>query len=161
MKINHSLTFDNFKIGKYNEFAYVAVTNYISYSIVVIYGESGAGKTHLLNALANEVQNNILSMHYMDMDEFTKMMSNKNNKLYIEQYSSYELLIIENLQKIPSDNKIQHTLKSIIEKRIENGKHTIVSSQTNPSELDGLDESLEWILNDGITTNIIAPQNIG
>ena len=158
MEINRSLTFDNFKVGSYNRFAHAAVMSYMGYQLLVIYGESGAGKTHLLNALANDLQNKIESMHYIDMDEFIEMI--KNNNLSIDQYSSYELLIIENLQKITSDDEAQRTLKSIIKERMGNEKHTIVSSQTNPRELDGLDESLELILEWGLTTNIHAPQNI-
>ena len=158
MEINRSLTFDNCKVCSCNRFAHAAVMSYMGYELLVIYGESGAGKTHLLNALANDLQNKIESMHYIDMDEFIEMT--KNNNLSIDQYSSYELLIIENLQKITSDDEAQRTLKSIIRKRMGNENHTIVSSQTNPSELDGLDESLELILEWGLTTDIHAPQNI-
>ena len=158
MEINRSLTFDNFKVCSCNMFAHAAVMSYMGYQLLVIYGESGAGKTHLLNALANDLQNKIESMHYIDMDEFIEMT--KNNNLSIDQYSSYELLIIENLQKITSDDEAQRTLKSIIRERMGNEKHTIVSSQTKPSELDGLDESLELILEWGLTTDIHAPQNI-
>lgn len=168
-------TFDNFYVGNSNRFAHgaafaVAETPGSLYNPLVLYGNSGLGKTHLMHAVGNYIeQNSNKRVLYVTcdqfIDDFMKMSkeqhegdNNNYSEYFKNKYRSLDVLIVDDIQFLAKRNKTQdeffHTFNSLYN----NNKQIIVSSDRSPNDIKELAERLKTRFAWGMTVNIYPPE---
>ena len=168
-KLNPSLTFDNFVIGKANQLAFAAATQVaelpgVSYNPLFIYGGVGLGKTHLLQAIGNQVrldntQNKICYMHaerYV-ADVVRAYQTNKFEE-FKQFYHSLDVLLIDDIQFFAGKAKTQEEFFYAFNTLVDSHKQVILTSDTFPKEITGLESRLVSRFGWGLTVAIEAPE---
>lgn len=161
-------TFDNFVVGNSNRFAKaaaMAVANNpaFAYNPFFLFSDSGLGKTHLMNAIGNQIRKNHPDMKilYISSETFTNELieSVEHNRLeaFREKYRSIDVLLIDDIQFIRNREstleEFFHTFNTL-EKA---NKQIIISSDRPPAELDTLEERMISRFNSGLTADIQHP----
>ncbi len=168
-KLNLNLTFDNFVIGKANQLAFAAATQVAelpgtSYNPLFIYGGVGLGKTHLIQAIGNQVkthhpQAKICYMHaerYVS-DVVRAYQSNKFEE-FKQYYHSLDILLIDDIQFFAGKTKTQEEFFYAFNTLIDSHKQVIMTSDTFPKEIAGLDSRLISRFGWGLTVAIEPPE---
>jgi chromosomal replication initiator protein len=168
-KLNPSLTFDNFVIGKANQLAFAAATQVaelpgVSYNPLFIYGGVGLGKTHLLQAIGNQIrhsspQANICYMHaerYV-ADVVRAYQTNKFEE-FKQFYHSLDVLLIDDIQFFAGKAKTQEEFFYAFNTLIDAHKQVILTSDTFPKEITGLESRLVSRFGWGLTIAIEPPE---
>ncbi len=157
--LNPDYTLDNFVIGPDNQLAHAAAVAVArkpghAYNPLFVYGGVGLGKTHLLQAVGNEIlkKNSKKKIIYVTSERFTNevitaIRSRKNEQLR-ETYRQVDLLIIDDIQFLEHKEQTQveffHTFNTLYEAK----KQIIISSDRPPQDLDSLEPRLrsrfEW-----------------
>jgi len=166
--LNPRYTFDNFIVGPFNELSHAA-SQAISknpgstYNPLFIYGGVGLGKTHLLQAVGNEIAKNfpLKKIKYTSSEKFTsEVVSSIRNQTMEKFKSSYrviDVLIIDDIQFLAGKEKTQeeffHTFNSLYEKN----KQIIISSDRPPNAISSLEERLCSRFEGGMITDISLP----
>ena len=170
---NSSLTFDNYVIGESNNIAYsyalsVAETpGKQSLNPLFIYGRSGLGKTHLLHAIKNYIEETkpLLRVKYIDAIQFvndytnaaTDNSRNKDSfKHFTQQYVTSDVLLIDDIQVFQGKGETINMVFQIFNQFITSGKQVVLSADRSPSSID-LDERYTSRFNSGASVNITAP----
>ncbi len=164
-KPNNLYTFSSFITDKSNDFAFAAVkqiveSDDIKYNPVVIHSASGLGKTHLLNAIANDFEINkpnkkviyISAMNFMY--SFVKALKENDTYRFKESFKNADVLIVDDLHFIAGKESSARELFQIINDYIANGKQVVVAANNSPLLITGLDENLRSILASGIMLDI-------
>ena len=132
-------TFENFITNESNIEIFELLKNYpkvnMKYNPIVIEGNVGTGKTHLLNALKNEYSDkyNIKIVDCFDFAyDLTNNLANKTMKTFLEEYDCADILCIDNILFLSDRETTQECLVEIIDKYIRNNKQVII---TTTSEL--------------------------
>lgn len=169
MDIEESLTFDNFIQGPSNSFAYSAAFNVAEnpgehYNPLFIYGPSGVGKTHLMNAIMNKIKSNnpnAVILYYTGehfMNEFISCLKNETNLAFREKYRKCDALLLDDIQyiagKVQTQDEFFHTFNTLKE----NGKQICLTSDVAPRNLKGLPDRLVSRFEEGILADISAPE---
>tara|TARA_B110000008_G_C16918472_1_gene543703 strand:+ start:55 stop:1368 length:1314 start_codon:yes stop_codon:yes gene_type:complete len=168
-KFSSDFTFDNFVTGKSNELARAAAMQVSSnpgqnYNPFFIYGGVGLGKTHLMNAIGNNIlnYNKSAKILYLHSEKFVADMVRalQHNKIdsFKEYYRSADALLIDDIQffagKERSQEEFFHTFNTLLE-----GKCQIVlTCDRYPKEVNGLDERLKSRFGWGLTQSIEPPE---
>lgn len=166
--LNPRYTFNSFIVGMSNELAYaasLAVTKNLgkTYNPLLIYGGTGLGKTHLLQAIGNEV----LTKHpnkkikYLDSEKFTNefidALKNGGTNNFKEKYRKIDVLIIDDVQFLAKTEKTQeeffHTFNALYEKN----KQIILSSDQPPKSIMAMDDRLRSRFEGGMIADITPP----
>ena len=168
-KLNPNLIFDNFVIGKANQLAFAAATQVAelpgaSYNPLFIYGGVGLGKTHLIQAIGNQIKANnpqakICYMHaerYIS-DVVRAYQSNKFEE-FKQYYHSLDTLLIDDIQFFAGKNKTQEEFFYAFNTLIDSHKQVIMTSDTFPKEIAGLDSRLISRFGWGLTVAIEPPE---
>ena len=168
-KLNPNLIFDNFVIGKANQLAFAAATQVAelpgaSYNPLFIYGGVGLGKTHLIQAIGNQIKTNnpqakICYMHaerYIS-DVVRAYQSNKFEE-FKQYYHSLDTLLIDDIQFFAGKNKTQEEFFYAFNTLIDSHKQVIMTSDTFPKEIAGLDSRLISRFGWGLTVAIEPPE---
>lgn len=168
-KINPSLTFDNFVIGKANQLAFAAATQVadlpgVSYNPLFIYGGVGLGKTHLLQAIGNQIlindpQKKICYMHaerYV-ADVVRAYQTNKFEE-FKQFYNSLDVLLIDDIQFFAGKAKTQEEFFYAFNTLVDSHKQVILTSDTFPKEIIGLESRLVSRFGWGLTVAIEPPE---
>jgi len=166
--LNPKYTFDNFIIGSFNELAYAAAMSVSknlgrSYNPLFIYGPSGVGKTHLLQALGNEIlkQNPKLKTHYIPSEKFTSELINslQNQEInkFKEKYKQIDLLIVDDIQFLAGKEKTQEEFFYIFKDLHEENKQIILSSDRSPKSINTLEDRLRSRFEGGMIADIGFP----
>jgi chromosomal replication initiator protein len=167
--LNPRYSFDTFVVGPFNEFAFAAAQAVIKnpgavYNPLFIYGNTGHGKTHLIQAVGNHLKN-ILSkkVFYTTSEKFAQeyvnaLQVNKPN-LFKEKYRKYDVLIIDDIQFFSGKFKIQEELFHLFNHLFDNNKQIIFSSDKHPGLIQDLEERLKSRFSAGMTVDIPAPDN--
>ena len=170
-----SYTFDNFVVGNSNKLAHaaavaVAETPGETYNPLFFYGTSGLGKTHLMHAIGNYIEENsnkkvlyVTSEQFTD--DFTKINrkddNNQTNYEYAEyfknKYRSIDVLIIDDIQFLASKSKTQEEFFHTFNVLHHDNKQIIISSDRSPNDLKLLEERLKTRFCWGLTANISPP----
>ncbi|MBO4235125.1 MAG: chromosomal replication initiator protein DnaA [Firmicutes bacterium] len=149
-----ALTFDNFVVGSCNEYA-EAVCRAISeqpfnlYNPLFIYGGSGLGKTHLLNAVGIHLleNNDDIRILYVTAETFTndfmKAISNKNTDEFKQKYRGTDVLLVDDIQFLEEKDKTQEEFFHTFNALLNNNKQIIVAGDRPPSNLTTLDKRLQ------------------
>ena len=168
-KINPNLTFDNFVIGKANQLAFAAATQVAelpgaSYNPLFIYGGVGLGKTHLIQAIANQIKVNSpqAKICYMHAERYVSdvVRAYQTNKFeeFKQYYHSLDILLIDDIQFFAGKTKTQEEFFYAFNTLIDSHKQVIMTSDTFPKEISGLDSRLVSRFGWGLTDAIEPPE---
>jgi len=168
-KINPNLTFDNFVIGKANQLAFAAATQVAelpgaSYNPLFIYGGVGLGKTHLIQAIGNQIKINTpqAKICYMHAERYVSdvVRAYQSNKFeeFKQYYHSLDILLIDDIQFFAGKNKTQEEFFYAFNTLIDSHKQVIMTSDTFPKEIAGLDSRLVSRFGWGLTVAIEPPE---
>jgi chromosomal replication initiator protein len=166
--MNPKYTFDSFVIGSSNRFAHAAALAVAeapaqAYNPLFIYGGTGLGKTHLLQAIAQYVgeHSSGLSVRYVTsetfMNDFINSLRDKRIEGFKQRYRTYDLLLIDDVQFFEHKERIQeeffHTFNSLYEA----GSQICMSSDRPPRDIATLEERLRSRFEWGLITDIQPP----
>ena len=166
IKLNASYTFDNFIEGDCNRlarsagYAVAQRPGVTSFNPLMLYGGVGLGKTHLVQAIGNEIANGPEKkiVHYVSSEKFTNQFFDaiKNNR--IQEFSAFHLkidvLIIDDVQFFEGKEKTQEIFFHIFNHLHQNGSQIIMTSDRPPKDLDGLMERLVSRFKWGLTADL-------
>lgn len=166
--LNPKYTFNSFIVGASNELAYaasLAVTKNMgkTYNPLLIYGGTGLGKTHLLQAVGNEIlaKNPNKKIKYLDAEKFTNefidALKNGSTNKFKEKYRKNDVLIIDDVQFLAKKEQTQeeffHTFNALYEKN----KQIILSSDQPPKLITTIDDRLRSRFEGGMIADITPP----
>ena len=168
-KLNPNLTFDNFVIGKANQLAFAAATQVAelpgtSYNPLFIYGGVGLGKTHLIQAIGNQIKANNpqAKICYMHAERYVSdvVRAYQSNKFeeFKQYYHSLDILLIDDIQFFAGKTKTQEEFFYAFNTLIDLHKQVIMTSDTFPKEIAGLDSRLVSRFGWGLTVAIEPPE---
>jgi len=167
--LNPRYHFKSFIVGTFNELAYAASQAIIDspgtkYNPFFIYGGTGLGKTHLIQAVGNSIKEKYPNkkVHYLTLEKFAtdfvnSLQSNKANS-FKEKYRKYDLLIIDDIQFIGKMEKIQEELFHTFNTFHENNKQIIFSSDKHPNYIPELADRLKSRFAAGMIVDISEPE---
>jgi chromosomal replication initiator protein len=165
---NSKYTFDSFVIGSSNRFAHAAALAVAeapaqAYNPLFIYGSTGLGKTHLLQAVAQYVSEHTseLSVRYITsetfMNDFINSLRDKRIEGFKQRYRTYDVLLIDDVQFFEHKERIQeeffHTFNSLYEA----GSQIVMSSDRPPRDIATLEARLRSRFEWGLITDIQPP----
>ncbi len=168
--LNPKYTFDNFIIGPFNENAYAASQAVLknpglSYNPLFIHGNTGYGKTHLIQALGNHLKKAFtdIKVHYTTSERFTSdyiasMQGSRINQ-FKEKYRKYDVLIMDDIQFLSKKEATQNELFHLFNILHENNKQIIFSSDMHPNLIPDVADRLKSRFNQGIIIDIQAPDH--
>jgi len=167
--LNPRYIFDSFVIGPFNELAYAAAQAVlkkpgIMYNPLFIYGATGYGKTHLIQALGNGLKKQSLEkkIQYVSSEKFstdyvTSLGNNRINE-FKEKYRRYDVLIMDDIQFLVGKDKTQEELFHLYNALYENNKQIIFSSDKHPNYINGLEDRLKSRFGSGMIVEITMPE---
>lgn len=167
--LNKSFNFGNFVTGKANQLATAAAKQIAenpgkSYNPLFIYGGVGLGKTHLIQAIGNELRQTHpdAKIKYLHAERYVsdvvKAYENKSFDSFKKQYHSLDLLLIDDIQFIGKKNRTQEEFFYAFNTLIENKKQIIITCDSYPKEIVGVDERLRTRFSWGLTVAIEPPE---
>lgn len=166
--LNPRYTFDKFIVGSFNELAYAAAQAVVkrpgqAYNPLFIYGASGLGKTHLIQAIGNEIKKLYPEKKVLYttlerfMNEYVSSVQNSRSVPFREKYRKFDVLIIDDIQFISGKDGTQNELFHLFNTLYEQGKNIIFSSDKHPNHIIGLEDRLKTRFNAGMTIDIQEP----
>ena len=167
--LNPNFTFDNFVTGKANQLARAAATQVaespgIAYNPLFIYGGVGLGKTHLIHAIGNYVQENNKSakIRYLHAEKYVSdVVSAYQHKAFDKfkmYYHSLDLLLVDDVQFFCGKNRTQEEFFYAFNALLESHKQVIITCDTYPKEITGLEERLVSRFGWGLTVAVEPPE---
>lgn len=167
--LNPRYTFESFIVGPFNEFAHAASQAIIKkpgivYNPLFIYGGTGHGKTHLIQAIGNYVKTSSnRKVFYTTSEKFSQeyvnaLQLNKPN-FFKEKYRKYDVLIMDDIQFFSGKMKIQEELFHLFNHLYDNNKQIIFSSDKHPGLIQDLEDRLKSRFSAGMIVDIPAPDN--
>ena len=168
LEYNPQFTFDRFIVGPSNRFAHaaaIAVANKPAeaYNPLFIYGPSGLGKTHLLYAIAGEINKHHphFNIVYIKGDEFTneliKALQEGRNQEFRNKYRNADLFLVDDIQFIAGKDSTQEEFFHTFNTLYENHKQIVLTSDRPPSELLRLEDRLKTRFEWGLIADINPP----
>jgi len=168
-RLNPRYTFETFVQGESNRFAYaaafaVAEVPAKAYNPLFIYGNSGLGKTHLLHAIGNYVQEYWPNkrVRYVSSEVFTNDFINaiQTNTSFTFQakYRGVDVLMIDDIQFLQGKKETQDSFFATFNALHEQGKQVVITSDVSPKLLNSFDERMRSRFEWGLMTDIQAPE---
>ena len=173
--LNQKFTFDSFVVGKNNEFVYAAALSVAkepagTFNPLFIYGGTGLGKTHLIQAIANKIvaEKPNLKVIYVTCEQFVNEIIDtmftsrgpdareKGNKLRA-YYRGADVLIIDDIQFIEKKKAVQEEFFHTFNELVAKGKQIIITSDHHPKELAELEERLKTRFSGGLLFDVLPP----
>lgn len=167
-KLNPQLTFESFVTGKANQLAHAAALQVaekpgISYNPLFVYGGVGLGKTHLLQSIGNLVaqKNKDAKICYIHATNYVsgvvKAFQTKSFDEFKQYYNSLDLLLIDDIQFIADKPGTQQEFFYTLNSLIDANKQVVISCDTFPKEITGIEPRLTSRFTCGLTVAIEPP----
>jgi len=167
--LNPSFTFDNFVTGKANQLAragaiQVAESPGAAYNPLFIYGGVGLGKTHLIQAIGNYVFENSenAKIRYVHAEKYVSDVVNAYQHKSFDQFKLYyhtlDLLLVDDVQFFGGKNRTQEEFFYAFNALVEEHKQVIITCDSYPKEISGLEERLVSRFGWGLTVAIEPPE---
>ncbi|MBX9798812.1 MAG: chromosomal replication initiator protein DnaA [Burkholderiaceae bacterium] len=168
-RINTALTFDSFVTGKANQLARAAAIQVAnnpgsSYNPLFLYGGVGLGKTHLIHAIGNQVlaDNPDVKIRYIHAEQYVRDVvtayQRKGFDDFKRYYHSLDLLLIDDIQFFGGKSRTQEEFFYAFEALIAAKKQIIITSDTYPKEITGMDDRLISRFDSGLTVAVEPPE---
>jgi len=172
-RLNTELTFENFVTGKANQLARAAALQVaenpgVSYNPLFLYGGVGLGKTHLIHAIGNAMvaagnsNGSAVRVRYVHADQYVsdvvKAYQRKAFDDFKRYYHSLDLLLIDDIQFFSGKSRTQEEFFYAFEAMVAQKKQIIITSDTYPKELAGIDSRLISRFDSGLTVAIEPPE---
>ncbi|MBM3256873.1 MAG: chromosomal replication initiator protein DnaA [Candidatus Liptonbacteria bacterium] len=168
--LNPRYTLSSFVVGPSNELAFAAASAIVNdvgtkYNPFFVYGGVGLGKTHLIQAIGNEVKkkyNNQIRPKYVPSEKFTSdvvwAIRNKRMEDIKKKYRDVDLLIIDDIQFIGGKEKTEEEFFHTFNALYEHNKQIIISSDRPPQSIPTLEERLRSRFEGGLIADISYPE---
>jgi chromosomal replication initiator protein len=168
-KLNPNLTFDTFVTGKANQLAraasiQVAHNPGTSYNPMFLYGGVGLGKTHLIHAIGNHLlkEKPNARIRYIHAEQYVsdvvRAYQQKAFDRFKRYYHSLDLLLIDDIQFFSGKSRTQEEFFYAFEALLSNKSQVIITSDTYPKEMAGIDDRLISRFDSGLTVAIEPPE---
>ncbi|NWG39628.1 MAG: chromosomal replication initiator protein DnaA [Hydrogenophilaceae bacterium] len=169
MRINPQFTFDTFVSGRANQLARAAAMQItenpgLAYNPMFIYGGVGLGKTHLLQAIGNQIRlaNPAARISYIHANDYVndmvKAYRHRNFEDFKKHYLSLDVLLIDDIQFFAQKDRTQEEFFYVFNGLIENKKQIVITSDTFPKDLAGIEDRLKSRFAWGLTVAIEPPE---
>ncbi|MEK7126439.1 MAG: chromosomal replication initiator protein DnaA [Patescibacteria group bacterium] len=166
--LNPRYTFDTFVVGSFNNLAYVAAQAAldrpgITYNPLFIYGDTGRGKTHLVQSIGNHFkkQHPGQKVFYLTSEKFavdyTDSVQAGTANRFKDKYRQYDLLIMDDVQFLSKKEKTQEELFHLFNALYDTNKQIVFSSDRSPVAIPDIAERLKGRLASGMTVDIGEP----
>ncbi|HET6643308.1 MAG TPA: chromosomal replication initiator protein DnaA [Gaiellaceae bacterium] len=166
--LNPKYTFDSFVIGSSNRFAHAAALAVgeapaQAYNPLFIYGGTGLGKTHLLQAIGHYIGEHLrdLSVCYVTserfMNDFINSLRDKRIEGFKQRYRTFGVLLIDDIQFLEHKERIQEEFFHTFNTLYEAGKQIVISSDRPPRQIATLEQRLRSRFEWGLMTDIQPP----
>jgi chromosomal replication initiator protein len=165
---NPDYTFDNFVVDTNNRFAYMAIKgvtqepgNFIN--PLLIYGGTGLGKTHLIQATAHEMAKSRESFktEYLTCEEFfnyyVDSLQDNRTKEFRKRMRSADMLLIDDIQFLAKKKKLQKEFFNTINSLYNNGKQIVLTADKYPGKIKGLNSRIVSFCERGLVVDIKQP----
>ncbi len=168
--INKNFTFDSFVSGAGSKFVYAAAKAVAenpgeAFNPLFIYGESGLGKTHLLHAIANYI-----NQHYPDkkvlyttsenfLNDYIDSIAQKNNAKFRYHYRNVDVLMIDDVQFLKAKTQLQEEFFHTFNELSAQNKQIVLTSDRHPKEIATLEERLRTRFEGGMIADVQPPDN--
>ena len=160
-------TFEQFVVGKPNEFAYaaarrVAEADSVPFNPLFLSGGVGLGKTHLMHAIAWHISQSQpdRTVIYMSAEKFMyrfiSALREQNTVDFKAQFRSVDVLMIDDVQFIAGKDSTQEEFFHTFNALVDQGRQIVISADKSPSDLEGMEERLVSRLNCGLVADIHA-----
>lgn len=170
--LNPRYTFSNFVIGSFNELAFAASQAILKkvgtnvYNPLFIYGNTGLGKTHLIQAIGNEIKKHHSNkrVFYTTSEKFSVdyinsvQQGSKSMVTFKNKYRNFDLLIMDDIQFLSNKEKTQEELFHIFNELYHNNKQIIFSSDKHPNYIPALEDRLKSRFSSGMIVDVQEPE---
>ncbi len=167
-KLSDEDTFDSFIVGASNKFAYAAANAVANdpggkYNPLFIHGNSGLGKTHLLNAIAHQVKlthpeaNIVYTRGESFTNELVKYIGQKSTEAFHDKYRSADILLVDDVQFIAGKDSTQEEFFHTFNALYQAGNQIVLTSDRPPKEISLLEDRLRNRFEWGLMADIQSP----
>ncbi len=164
--LNPKYIFDTFVVGPFNELAHAAAKTVvnkpgIAYNPLFIYGKTGHGKTHLIQAVGNQLKRVGKKVFYVTSERFAvdymnSLQSGTANS-FKDKYRQYDVLIMDDVQFLANKEKTQEELFHLFNAMHDNNKQIVFSSDVHPALMQNMEERLRSRFAQGMVIDIPQP----
>ncbi len=165
---NHRYTFDRFVIGSGNRFAHAAAKAVAespgrAYNPLFLYGATGLGKTHLMQAIGQDLltQRADCAVVYISSEQFTNQLiqsiMNKSTDRFHAKYRKVDVLLIDDIHFIAGKERTQEEFFHTFNVLFDMHKQIVLSSDRSPKEIEGIEARLVSRFEMGLVTDIQPP----
>ncbi len=164
--LNPRYTFETLVVGPFNELAHAAAQAVIKkpgivYNPLFIHGNTGHGKTHIIQAIGNHIKNSGRKVFYTTSEKFGQEYVNalqvKKPDLFKEKYRKYDTLIMDDIQFLSGKMKMQEELFHLFNHLYDNNRQIIFSSDKHPSLIQDFEDRLLSRFSAGMVVDIPPP----
>ena len=166
--LNPRYTFDSFVVGPFNELAHVASQTIVKspgqiYNPLFVYGNTGRGKTHLIQAIGNQIKklHPTKKVYYLTSERFGSELLGaiQEGKVqnFKDKYRKYDVVIMDDVQFFSNKDKFQEELFHFFNTFHDTGRQLVFSSDRHPNVIPGLEERLRGRFSVGMIVDIPEP----
>jgi chromosomal replication initiator protein len=168
--LNPRYVFDTFVVGPFNELAHAASKAVVknpgeTYNPLFIYGATGHGKTHLIQAIGNHIKKEFPNkkVFYLTSERFgseylSSLQTNSAQK-FKEKYRKYDVIVMDDIQFFSGKEKFQEELFHLFETFHNSNRQLVFSSDKHPNFIPGLEDRLKSRFGAGMIIDIPAPDH--
>lgn len=164
--LNPRYVFESFVVGPFNQLAHAAAQTVvkkpgITYNPLFFYGQTGHGKTHLTQAVGNQLKRAGKKVFYVTSERFTvdfmNSLQNGTANNFKDKYRQYDVLIMDDIQFLSNKEKTQEELFHLFNALHDNNKQIVFSSDVHPALMQNMEERLKSRFSQGMIVDIPKP----
>lgn len=166
--LNPRYVFESFVVGPFNELAHAASKTVVktpgsAYNPLFIYGNTGHGKTHLIQAIGNHIKKEHADkkIFYLTSErfgsEYLNALQSQKAQQFKEKYRKYDVIIMDDIQFFSGKDKFQEEFFHLFNTFHESNRQLVFSSDKHPNFIPGLEDRLKSRFNAGMIIEIPAP----